>query len=969
MLRSKFGKLLKIARLSSIFIAGAFIVSCVGTTNEQPESSSSVSSSESSISLSQSSQNQSSIDQSKTDSDSDGIIDSIDQCDDTAAKDRGQVESDGCTPYQRGKKIYFSGEYLCSFCHGNDGAKESKAILNDTTCDHVQGDCNIVNVARYVSENMPSPGKCVDSSVSTCATDVTTFIFEEFFPEINLEDPDADGIYGDADKCPNTEKEFRSSINSDGCKNIAPPQYSHFIAVNAAGPRYVTKDGTVFLADDDKYHTLRGEGTVDKSVGNTVDDTIYHSEAWGEAVSNFQYFFDVPDGDYRVIMHFVEMWGDSPGGRVFMIEFEEEEVFPMFDTFARAGGKERAAVVPVDVTVKDGQLNIGFYNLTSGHAHIHGLEIQKASDNDGDGDGVADRIDSCPGTIVGANTNESGCSDKQRDRDGDGVLIPEDICLSTPSSQTGSVDTSGPLAGCSAQERSFDTDKDGVPDVIDNCDSIESEKVGATGCSGIAPLVDLDVQSPQMRLTGDEYIGAVKKAFNVNSVGEVTLQGDSKGPFNVYFNNAGETVTNYSALVKSAVTVAEYLANNLVGSCNWKSDTSQCVDMHLEEPMKVLFKETSISDSDLKAVSDVFATASAQGAEDKFALTAAISLILLDERFSYQLEHGSVDANGEQALSNRELAARLSLFLTDLPPDTAVVENPNDISSHTQIMQMSEAYHEVVWKFVAQWLNLPESKPEGNALEESAYEETRRFVRHVMSESKAPFKELFTAEYSFIDSRLAQHYGVANPSNDWDKYDFPESSKRKGILTHASFLIKNGRHGDDINTIYRGKVVFERLFCNRMPAPPDDLDPVVANAGTSDRSKAEACRGCHENVDPLGRIFDLYGDEGGQLKPAGSALSGAVSLDVDIYGDYASYPDLADKFAESYAVSDCVTRQIYRFALGREARLVDQPSFDEVRNTIDEMKTFNEVVRSFVTSDSFKMVHTKAKQQMCPVGG
>lgn len=571
-----------------------------------------------------------------------------------------------------------------------------------------------------------------------------------------------------------------------------------------------------------------------------------------------------------------------------------------------------------------------------------------------------------------------------------------------------------------------DKDKDGVLVPNDKCPNTPKEytaKVGPTGCSGINELSGEYTLSPQMRLTEAEYVGTIKKAFGVNSIKNVVLQSDTFGPKGFFLTNAVDAAPDLSVLIDASVKITASLADNLAGSCNWEENAKQCVKDHLVDPMKVLFRQNTINNQDIESVADSISIAFSDGVSSQtMAVHAALTRMLLDDRFVYKMEAGDTNGNSDIShLTGDEFASRLAYLLTDLPPDTQLLQAPDNIDTHVERLQATDAYKEVAWQFVRQWLQLPAVKPKAvllvapkmgdqcnttpecqshfkglasnydcansasntsvcmcdgeqcnskipesnGGVAASAYEESRRFVQYVLT-NDVPFTELFTANYSFIDKTLAEFYGIPAPANDWDRVMLPDSAKRRGLLTHASFLTQSGGHGRDLNTIFRGKVMFERLFCRSMPPTPEGVNPVEANKDVDDRTIANGCSHCHSEVDPLGRIFDVYDDEGA-LIAGGSELSGGITLDVDVFGDYNDYPDMALGLGRSAAVSDCTSRQLYRFALGREAVISDQDTLNEVRNNIESSQSFNEIIKAFVSSDSFRRVHLKSKQ-FCPVG-
>ncbi|WP_082353807.1 malectin domain-containing carbohydrate-binding protein [Marinagarivorans algicola] len=967
------------------------------------------------------------------DMDADGVTDAIegDGCLNTVFG--AVVDVDGCSSYQRGKKQFSS--QACVACHGAKGEGGSALAIRDYQCSNkVMGHCGErEGLAAYISANMPRPNVCTDTAGSTCATDVANFMLIEFAPEVVIGDADHDGIPDSDDLC-ETLPQDKKAIDATGCKNLQAKSEVVF-ALNAGGEQYVSRNGTVFIADDAQYYAgSLGATTGNHShdVGNTTDDVLYHKERWG---SNLSYRVPLDNGSYHVVLHLAEVYFTEANKRVMDVSIEGQQALTGYDIFKKAGGQNIAKTEAINnITVSDGELLIELTGTTN-NASVVAFEILSMAQNDGDSDGVADIYDDCPGTHLESVVTKSGCSPKQRDRDGDGVLIPEDQCPSTPANQT--VDSAGQLAGCSAEEKAADTDGDNVPDVIDQCASKQGDIVGENGCTGLKSLENGDIESPQMRLTASQYFSTVSAAFDLQAFPDVTMLGDATGPFGAYTNNAADLSSDFRELVGAAEVIASAIAQQFAAQCNWQNNTMQCVKDHLSEPMEILYRgvksaapvvsnnnnnnasmipadqcnltahckalfgdmANDCSDSssansvcmcgaqrcdqlmsspsptttpDIHRIAHVISESFDAGADVEEALSSGLSLMLVDYRFVYKLEFGELALPaGRLHLTPRELATRISYTLNDAPPQQSFIEaltQSNDFDtllSRVNNMMSDDQFISSATRFIFEWLGMQPSRPLGNLnnVTVAAYEETRRFIKHIL-ENDLPLSELFTADYSFINGTLAEHYGVPAPTSQWAIYHWPANTQRLGILTQAYYLQAHGNHGRDKNTIFRGKVIFERMFCDFMPPPP--ADAAAENENTSDRTEASACRGCHIIVDPIGRIFDAY-DDSGKLYPGGAQRQGHLAMQVDIAGSYQNPVELGLKLGSSQAMAQCFSRQLYRFALGRDPKAIESTSFDQIFTGVSEGGSINDAIRTLVTSESFKALHIKSHAMSCEV--
>ena len=931
-----------------------------------------------------------------------------------------------CDSFERGKTVYAD---QCQSCHGVDGEGGFGGPVNNHSCIKVDGGCaDISKLATYNNAEMPysNAGQCVDGGGSTCATDVSRFISVGLGPiaQAAKGDSDADGILDANDSCPNTALEDLKSVDHTGCAktNASGGGEELMKAVNVGG-QATRHDNIDFEAD---------QGSNGGTEGGDNAGGVAESERYGANGETFTYEFDVANGAYYAILYFNEAAKDGNGERVFNVEAEGDAVLTGVDPYQLAGAKSTlVSQTTPQFTVNDGKATLEFVAVTF-NPQLSGLALYKAADNDGDNDGVPDGLEGkdCPGTQPGASVDAQGCSTAQLDKDNDGILLPQDLC--PESAENAAVTgANGLYPGCSDADIAVDADSDGIPDFADNCsDTAPGETVGSTGCAGNFNLASGTIVSPQMRLTSSEYINTVKTAFGVNTLPDATHLTDAFGPFGLYKNNANDETADFIGAISTAQVYGKALASNYANQCNWSNNAKQCVKDHLGSPVTSLMRLDAFSEADAQALADIVSNTLSKGASTEQAVASAIARALIDERMLYQLELGeNKAASGKAKLTGREYINRLSYLLNSVSPDeelankqNTIIDNSSEIESQTARLMSNTAYKDMVWQFVAEWLRIPAEAPVdvalvptpvagdqcnftnqcrdaypgvaqnydckdsssdmswcecdgarcdslGNtggstselSLESSMYQETRRFVEHVI-DNNLPFTELITADYSFINKTLADHYGVSAPTNDWEQYTFPDNSKRRGILTHAGVLAASGGHGRNKNVIFRGKVLFEGFFCETMPpAPPNVVDQPI-----EDRSTHPSCRGCHSIVDPIGRIYDAYDDKG-KLHDTVEQF-GEVKLDIDIAGDYNDAVDLADAIGSSRTFNHCVTRQLFRFALGRDANEQEKPDFISVRNEIESGSSINTIMQTLVKSDIFKHVYSKPAPQACAVG-
>jgi len=531
------------------------------------------------------------------------------------------------------------------------------------------------------------------------------------------------------------------------------------------------------------------------------------------------------------------------------------------------------------------------------------------------------------------------------------------------------------------------------------------------------PLEAEAPRSPMGRLTQGQYLAAVAVAFGSPPPRVVLPSDGSDGVF--ASNAAAEGIGDFNGYVSAAETVAAHYASELLGACDWAATPGACVDTVLLPIASSLFRGRDDA-GDAAALSGLMAAVRGDGATAQQALASALALLLLDERFLFVLEYGGTDevADDGVLLGARELAVRLSFLLANSPPDAQLRVAIDDglaadadlLAAEVDRLLDQPGARDQLWRFVSTWLGIPAEAPGESAgpetlgdecdltaecvakygdraddcvnsgssqswcgcggepcrppsaadLGASMIEETRRFVEYVVFDSGAPLSELFTANYSFIDAALAEHYGVPAPETDWERYEFPPGVARRGILTHASFLTANGAHERDVSWIFRGKIVYERLFCGELPPPPPD----ATEQDVELREEAAECMGCHALIDPMGRLFDGY-DEFGAVRADEAVGDSRVEVGSDVDGEYPDAVSFAVTVANSEAMVDCFTKMWFRFALSRRASVADQLSFDVAGDHLRSHGSVRDMVAGFAGSASFRTLYVPAEDRVC----
>jgi hypothetical protein len=342
--------------------------------------------------------------------------------------------------------------------------------------------------------------------------------------------------------------------------------------------------------------------------------------------------------------------------------------------------------------------------------------------------------------------------------------------------------------------------------------------------------------------------------------------------------------------------------------------------------------------------------------------------------FRVETDPAGLAAGAAYRVTDLELASRLSFFLWSSLPDDALLEtaergelrDPTKLAAHARRMLADERAKNLATNFAAQWLHLrglaaitPDARlfiDFDQNLRDSMRRETELFFEHVVR-SDRPITELISADYSFLDERLAKHYKVPHVfGSQFRKVSFADdpSRQRGGLLRHASIL-----------TVTRGRWILANLVGEPPPPPPPDvpsLDEAVISATLPIRQRLAkhrenpSCASCHNVMDPVGfalENFDAVGrwrteedhrpvDASGGFSD-GSTFDGVTGLERALL----ARPEL---FAETFA------EKLLTFALGRGVGPADAPALRAIvrRARADDFR-FSSVILGIVQSVPFQM--------------
>jgi hypothetical protein len=390
-----------------------------------------------------------------------------------------------------------------------------------------------------------------------------------------------------------------------------------------------------------------------------------------------------------------------------------------------------------------------------------------------------------------------------------------------------------------------------------------------------------------------------------------------------------------------------------------------------------------VSDADVEPLLAFFTEGAAGGFEAGIQLALKRLLVAPEFLFRVETEPEDVAPNTPYRVSDVALASRLSFFLWSSIPDdellaaaqTGELRDPAKLHGHVRRMLEDARADAFVENFAGQWLylrNLEAVVPVqsrfpdfDDTLREGLRRETELFFGSVVREDSSAL-DLLRADYTFLNERVARHYGIPNiKGTQFRRVTLPSDSPRRGLLGHGSILAVTS-YPDRTSPVVRGKWILENLLGSAPPPPPADVPELSATDGAGaalsmrDRLAAHrarpACAGCHAMMDPLGFALENF-DAVGRWRTLGDAgevldASGALPDGTPFHG--------ADGLRAALLSSDLfvatLTEKLLTYALGRGLTYEDMPAVRGIlRDAAADDYRFTALVAGIVQSAPFQM--------------
>lgn len=389
-----------------------------------------------------------------------------------------------------------------------------------------------------------------------------------------------------------------------------------------------------------------------------------------------------------------------------------------------------------------------------------------------------------------------------------------------------------------------------------------------------------------------------------------------------------------------------------------------------------------VGEEDLTSLLDLFDEAS-RNAKFEQGIAVALQALLVSPRFLFVIENDSPDLvpGSVRRLTDIEFASRLSLFIWSSLPDAELLalaesnelRQPEILEGQITRMLADRRADALTDNFAGQWLylrNLEHHRPDvieypnfDARLRSAMREETERFFARIVTENRS-ILDFINADYTFLNERLAEHYGIEGVSGPGlRRVALNASSGRGGLLGQGSLLTVTS-YGNHTSPVRRGKWILDSLLAAPPPPPPPNVAALVQESRDGRALNAReqmamhredpACAACHVKMDPLGMAleqFDAVGAfrlrDAGQLIDASSTFPGGHNF-TGLSGLRDILLDRRDQFTRAFV------EQMMTYALGRGIEAQDGPELRSVaKAAADNDYQMHTIIHGIVNSFPF----------------
>jgi hypothetical protein len=389
-----------------------------------------------------------------------------------------------------------------------------------------------------------------------------------------------------------------------------------------------------------------------------------------------------------------------------------------------------------------------------------------------------------------------------------------------------------------------------------------------------------------------------------------------------------------------------------------------------------------VTSADIQPLFAFYLKARAHG-DFESGIQTAIEAMLVSPEFLFRIERdpSTAETGKTHRISDGELASRLSFFLWSTIPDAELL----DLAERGRLKDSAVLEHQVrrmlddpradalVSNFAGQWLQLrnvetvkpdPVIFPFDEALRQSFVTETSLFVSSIFREDRS-LLDLLSADYTFVNQRLAEHYGIPRVYGSQFRRVTLTDVNRHGLLGQGSVLTVTS-YPNRTSVVQRGKWILENLLGTPPPPPPPDVPELKAAPHGKVLSMREqmqvhranaVCAACHGRMDPIGFALENYDAVGrwrGEDAGAPIDASGKLPDGTEFHGPAGLSQLLLTRYRDDFVRT--ATEKLLTYALGRGVEYYDSPTIRSItREAARDNYRISSWILAIVKSTPFQM--------------
>jgi mono/diheme cytochrome c family protein len=502
-----------------------------------------------------------------------------------------------------------------------------------------------------------------------------------------------------------------------------------------------------------------------------------------------------------------------------------------------------------------------------------------------------------------------------------------------------------------------------------------------TGDAGLEVRIPVDAGP---RIVGVSF---VRELWEPEGLPHPPQRGRTIANDNVYMGYANVATVQIAGPYKTTGEAVETPSRRAVFVCNPKSRSEEqaCATRILSRMARLAYRRP-VTKADVQGLLSFFARGRQDGKSFEAGIQLALERVLVDPDFLLRVHREPpASAGNPYRLSEVEIASRLSFFLWSSIPDERLLDlaeketltSPPTLEGEVRRMLADpRATTALVDGFAAQWLNLrrvgdvvvdPDRYPTyDESLLQAFRQETELFIASTLHEDRSVL-DLLRADYTFVNERLARHYGIPGVyGSRFRRVSLPDLTRRGGLLAQGA-LLSTTSYPDRTSPVLRGKFLLNNILGLQAPPPPPGVDtnlaetkpdkPMTIKERLALHRTNPTCASCHSVIDPLGfalENFDAIGawrtsDETGRpVEPHTITLSGEA---VDgLTGLRAMLLEEPEQFPRT------VTEKLLAYGLGRRVEYFDRPAVRAiVRGAAADDYRWSSLIVGIVKSPAFLM--------------